>query len=648
MKKQKLKKGREKEPGNRETKPKVAATSRSLSKLKIYLGIIIAVFAFILYAQSISHEYTLDDHNVIDKNFVTKTGLEGIPTILKTDYWYGSGKDELRGPIYRPTSLIVFALIWELSPDNPHAYHFINVLLYAFTCLFLFLLLCRLFKTQNLLLPFICALFYTAHPIHTEVVNNIKSLDEILCFLFGLISIWLLLKYAATKSKSAFLLGGVSFFLALLSKETAISFLLIIPLIIFFYADNFRKSIIPTLLLLISLTGIWLILRMNIFEDLHRNIVTQTSELNNTLYAAPNVISRYATAFYILLRYIGLLIIPHPLTSDYNFAQIKIQNLGDPGALAGIIIYMGLGIYSILNFRKKSIPVFGILVFLLPLAPVSNIFFLGGSSMAERFLYIPSLGFCILLAYVLIKLTNAESIVIKFKSLPQFFGLNKKVFFIVLGICALYVFKTTSRNKDWKDTLTVFSKDIQVSKNSATANHLLGNSLLLRVAASSNIKNRSDTFNLAKNYLKKALDIAPGFFNASSNLGYIYLVENKADSAYLYLQKGLKYGPDDVQLNYYLGSALYLLKRFDESIKVLGHTVALKPTYEDAYMMLASSYLANGDSDNGLQCYLKVIGINPNNAKAYHSAALLLKARGDVGQANEYFNKAASLGYKPN
>ncbi|HET9746152.1 MAG TPA: tetratricopeptide repeat protein [Chitinophagaceae bacterium] len=387
---------------------------------------------------------------------------------------------------------------------------------------------------------------------------------------------------------------------------------------------------------------------MNIFEDLHRNIVTQTSELNNTLYAAPNVISRYATAFYILLKYIGLLIFPHPLTSDYNFAQIKIQNLGDPGAIAGIVLYLALGIYSIYNFRKKSIPVFGILIFLLPLAPVSNIFFLGGSSMAERFLYIPSLGFCILLAYFLIRLTKADSGEIKFKSLSQFLSLNQKVLLIVLVICALYIYKTVSRSKDWKDTLTVFTKDVQVSRNSATANHLLGNSLLLRVAASSNLKDRSDTFNLAKKYLKKALDIAPGFFNASSNLGYIYLVENKADSAYLYLNQGVKYGVDDVQLNYYLGSALYLLKRFDESVKVLSHTVALKPTYEDAYMMLASSYLAKGDTDNSLQCYLKVIGINPNNAKAYHSAALILKTRGDVARSNEYFNKAASLGYKPN
>lgn len=648
MKKKKIKKGRGKETGNKEIQHKVTADTNSLNKLKIYLGIIIAAFAFILYAQSINHEYTLDDHNVIDKNFVTKSGIEGIPTILRTDYWYGSGNNELRGPIYRPTSLIVFAIIWELSPNNPHAYHFINVSLYAFTCLFLFLLLCRLFKTQTLLLPFICALFYTAHPIHTEVVNNIKSLDEILCFLFGLASLWFLLIYASTRSKSALVVGGISFFLSLLSKETGISFLPITLLTIFFYSDNFKKSIAPVSILLVALTGFWFILRMNIFEDLQRNVITQTSALNNTLYAAPDFISRYATAFYILLKYVGLLLFPHPLSCDYNYAQIKLQTLGDPVALTGIIFYLAIGIYSIFNFKKKSIPVFGILFFLLSLAPVSNIFFLGGSSMAERFMYIPSLGFCIVLAYFLIRFIKAERIESRFKNLFHFFNLNQRIFLIVLGIGALYFYKTTSRNKDWKDTLTIFSKDIQASENSATANQLLGNSLLLRVATSPNKKNQSDTFNLAKKYLKRALEIAPGFFYASSNLGYIYLVENKADSAYLYLKEGLKYGPNDVQLNYYLGSALFLLKKFDESIKVLNHTISLSPRYEDAYKMLASSYLGKGDPGNSLSCYLKVIEINPNNSKAYYSAASILRARGDTLKAKEYFNKAITMGYKPN
>ncbi len=344
-----------KQTKNKPSPVKNPADPKALKKLKTSLGIIITAFAFILYAQSIYHNYTLDDHPVIDKNRVTTQGIAGIPTILKTDYWYGSNQNELRGPIYRPTSLIIFAIVWQFSPNSPHIYHFINVLFYAISCLILFLVLCKLFKNQNLLFPFVCSLLYATHPIHTEVVNNIKSLDEIFCFLFGIISIFFILRYISTRSIVSFFFGGISFFLALISKETGITFLIIIPLIIFFFTDNYKKKIVTVSMVLLTLTGIWLILRMIIFKDLNQNIDATNSVLNNTLNAAPDFISRQATVFYILLKYIGLLIFPHPLTCDYNFAQIEIKNLNDPAALFGVVLYLGLGIYSLINFQKKSI-----------------------------------------------------------------------------------------------------------------------------------------------------------------------------------------------------------------------------------------------------------------------------------------------------
>ena len=168
---------------NKPSAKKNLVDPKIIKKIITALAIFISLFAYILYAQSLNHNYTLDDHPVLDENSVTTKGLEGIPTILKTDYWYGSGHDELRGPVYRPTSMIIFAIAWDFFQSNPKVYHFISVLFYAITCLVLFLVLCKIFHKQNLVFPFICTLLYAAHPIHTEVVNNIKSLDEILCFL---------------------------------------------------------------------------------------------------------------------------------------------------------------------------------------------------------------------------------------------------------------------------------------------------------------------------------------------------------------------------------------------------------------------------------------------------------------------------------
>jgi hypothetical protein len=147
--------------------------------------------------------------------------------------------------------------------------------------------------------------------------------------------------------------------------------------------------------------------------------------------------------------------------------------------------------------------------------------------MAERFMYTPSLGFCIILTWFLIRVTKAESIRNKFKDLYQFFALNQRLFFIVLGITALYCLKTISRNPDWKDNLTIFSHDVKISGNSARANQILGSALMISVMKSADVKSQEDTFRLAKGYLKRALEIYPEYYAPFSHLGVIYLYEKK-------------------------------------------------------------------------------------------------------------------------
>jgi tetratricopeptide (TPR) repeat protein len=628
---------------------RISSSDKDVSqRLKVILAITISVFAFVLYVQSIQNNFALDDNAVIQENSITTQGLSGIPTILRTDYWYGSGHNISRGPVYRPTSLVIFATIWQFSPGNPHVYHFINVLLFTATCLLLFLVLCELFKTQNLILPFVCSILYAAHPIHTEVVDNIKSMDEILCFLFGLIAIKLLLKYISSQSKLSYILGGVSFLLSLLSKETGITFLVIIPMTMFFFTDAPLNKIFIVFLQLLVLTGIWLLGRMVVFKDLPENSATTSAILNNTLNAAPDKMSRYATTFYILLRYVRLLVFPYPLSYDYSFAQIQVRTPADPAALFGIFLTLGAGIYSIINFSKKNIVAFGILIFLIALAPVSNLFFLTAATMAERFLYIPSLGFCLILSYFLIRITKTENTKTRVKNLIEFLNVNRVLFFIVVGICALYSYQTASRNKDWKDNLTLFSHDVKISSNSARTNQNLGSALMLSVMKSPDKLNQLDTFNLAEKYFKRALEIYPDFYPPLSHLGVIYIFENKIDSAYTYLKKGIEIMPDDVDLNFNLGLALFHLKKNDEAIKVLNHTIQLSPKHENAYYNLAALYQNSGDYDKALVNYSKVIELDPGNANAYYYSGVILKSRGDSVRAKEFILKAQSLGYRPN
>ncbi len=128
------------------------------------------------------------------------------------------------------------------------------------------------------------------------------------------------------------------------------------------------------------------------------------------------------------------------------------------------------------------------------------------------------------------------------------------------------------------------------------------------------------------------------------HLSYIYLYQNNADSAYFYLKEGLETAPDDVELNYYFGTALLKLGKFDESIKAAESHPVLKSKIRRCIFQSCRSIFQQRGCDNGLLCYLKVIELNPEN-EAYYSAAInFWKSKGDTLKAKEYFDKAAATG----
>ena len=167
----------------KQTIAKTASSNENTKKnLKIILGCIVAALGLLLYVNTFHHNYCLDDVAVIKANKFTQQGLAGIPTLLHTFYWQGYWT--ANAGLYRPLSMILFAVEWQFFPASPHIYHMVNVLLYALMGYLLFTFLTKLFPKVNLIFPFIISLLFMAHPIHIEVVANIKSADEILAFIF--------------------------------------------------------------------------------------------------------------------------------------------------------------------------------------------------------------------------------------------------------------------------------------------------------------------------------------------------------------------------------------------------------------------------------------------------------------------------------
>ena len=210
-------------------------------KLLVRLSLIIALFAFLLYSNTIKHGFVLDDVSVVSENTLTQKGIPALKTIMTQPYRKGYTDDE--NNLYRPLSKMMFAVEWQISPGNPHIHHTMNVLLYAIECVLLFLLLVRVTKI-NVYILFFSVMLFAAHPVHTEVVANIKSRDEILSMLFIVLSLHFVISYL--KNSKMLSMAGMlfCFFLALLSKESAIVFVAIVPLVMYFFTEASKSRII--------------------------------------------------------------------------------------------------------------------------------------------------------------------------------------------------------------------------------------------------------------------------------------------------------------------------------------------------------------------------------------------------------------------
>ena len=400
-------------------------TSGGKANIKWTLAFIIGAVAFLLYANTLSHDYVLDDFSVIKENRLTKQGWDAFPEVFKKSFRFGyiTTQDEL----YRPLPKATFAAEWALAPDKPALGHFVNILLYALTGMLLFLTL-RKYMKGDLLIPFVASLLFIAHPIHTEAVANIKSRDEIMSLLFSFGALSCIYEWIRKEKVSWLFAAMVSFFLSILSKESGITFLAVFPLTIYFFTNAPSRKWITVILCMIVPVGIFLILRNNVLAG---SLKTNFSEVDNILVAAPDGISKLATAIFILLLSLKVIFFPHPLVIDYSYKQIPVIGMGDWRFWIAALILSGLLFLGLRGLKKKNLLSFAILYFFITVSIFSNLLVLIGTSFGERLMLIPSLGFCLALAILGVKLFPSG--VKAFSSVKDFFVANGKLF----GICAI-------------------------------------------------------------------------------------------------------------------------------------------------------------------------------------------------------------------
>ena len=649
-----------------------APMSFSIYDFKVQ-AIIVALLAFIFYINTWSNEFAHDDGIVIVKNEFVQEGLAGLHSIFTEDayasyYRQLNTVNQLSGGRYRPLSIATFAIEQQFFGAVPkekvdsvlaqnisygirgpaeqklvrdmHIRHLFNVFWYMGLAVVLLYFLRYIVFRNNPLMALVATVLFTIHPIHTEVVANVKSRDEIMSLFFMCLTFILAFKFEENKKQYGYLAGAlVCFFLAFLSKEYAITMAILLPLSLFLFKDySIKKSIIATIpyMLVIGLY-IYIRIRMAIhvagIEDSANLTIPEILDtikatgansekevLNNPYYYATHA-QKIATEISTTLNYLKLLIFPHPLSADYSYNSIPYSSFGDLKVWLSIIVHLAImGAMFIFIFVKKQYKIFGFAIafYMLHLLLVNNLVFNIGATMGERLIFHSSVGFSIVLAYFMVKgmdyikpLANAQT------ALASVLG-------IIIFLCG---FKTITRNADWKNDKTLFFQDIKTVPNSVLVNGNVAAAMITMSDLEKNDSVRSKLLHGSIGLLGKAIEIHPGFVAGFLNRGIAYYKLGQMDSAKLCLDSVKANYPNYPSLknlytllgNYYTKSGWDKYGQFGkypEAIKEFQIGISIDSTNAELWYNLGGAYFSNKQYKDAVDAWNMTLKLNPQHMQA--------------------------------
>jgi tetratricopeptide (TPR) repeat protein len=399
--------------------------------------------------------------------------------------------------------------------------------------------------------PVIATLLFIAHPVHVEAVANIKGRDEIMTFLGALMALYYTLRWMDTRHWKYLVITFLCFLCGAFSKENAITFLVIIPMTIYFFLPYKLKPVllftaltaIPVFLLLKGAIGFALVLALIpliilgmsprgsamrdigtavlpsfiaalIFTIVRYAVINMSplpeTELMNNPFLGMRGHEKWASIIFVLGRYLWLLFYPHPLTTDYYPYHIPKMDFGDIEVWLSFFIYAAMGVLVFLSccsgkWRKNKYA-YAVIWYVVPLSIVANLFVMIGTFMNERFVYISSVGFCFALAYFIITY------------LPKWLK-NEKLYrqlvsVFLVAVLSLYSIQTIARNKAWFDDFTLSTTDVTLSPKSAKANYDAARVYSNRFYTSSDSTKRDFYVRQIYKYSKRAITIHPVYENA--------------------------------------------------------------------------------------------------------------------------------------
>jgi Tfp pilus assembly protein PilF len=498
-----------------------------------------------------------------------------------------------------------------IGPGHPGVSHALNVLLYALCCALFYRVALELFEERKpgvvwLSLPFVAALWFTAHPLHTEVVANIKSRDELLALAFALASL-------LASLRARWIAASLCFLAALLSKESAITFLAVIPFSLWCFRTPARPALVRAMPAIGAGALAYLVLRALVLAaDAGRSAAPP--DLLNDSFLGASTADAYATVVATLGRYLLLLVWPHPLTHDYAPFHIAITSWRSAAPWLSLVVHAGLAALATSALRTRSIPGYAASFYLATISVGSNLLFPVGTFLAERFLFAPSAGAAIGFAWALhAALTRFVPALNRRAALARAAALA-----VTLVLGAL----TVLRNPAWRDSYTLFTTDIAVSRDSALANANAADVKLVRASETRDAAERAQLEGEAVAHLETALRIHPRYERALEMLAAAQGRRGDPDASLAALERLFALNPRRGTVAFNAGTILlqHHPERAADAVRYLERAVEIRPQDADAHANLGVAYYKAGDTPRAIASFERAVTLAP--ARADHRANL--------------------------
>lgn len=607
------------------------------------------------YWNSLLCGFAFDDVSAIldNKDLRPSTPLKNL---FLNDFWGTPMAEERSHKSYRPLTVLTFRLNYLLTELAPASYHLLNLLLHAVVCV-LFLGVCRIFLDKNSSL--VAALLFAVHPIHTEAVTGVVGRAELLSSIFLLaaflaytkstspdhsivwmpIALTVVLVAAATlcKEQGITVVGICCVYEVFVAQGFTLPLLLDTLKHVIVGKDGFPYALLQTLLKLIVLVISTLLLVIVRVQVIQSQLPVFTRFDNPA--AVSSFPSRQLTFNYLLPVNAWLLLFPSDLCCDWTMGTIPLVEYAlDLRNIATLVFYAFLSLLAFhsLRYRHRSAKtvIMALSLMVLPFIPASNLFFPVGFVVAERVLYVPSMGFCVLVAH-------------GFKTLSHKWNLKKLSWLLMGVLLSTHAVKTFHRNWDWESEYTLFTAALKVNKNNAKLWNNVGHAL-----------ENQNNYATALRYFLQATRVQPDDIGAHMNVGRTYKNLNKsreAEEAYLVAKSlmpqvipGKKYATRVApnHLNVYINLANLIRaneSRLEEADQLYRQAISMRPDFKQAYISRGELLLKMNKLTEARDAYLRALDLDGTNADLWYNLAIVHIEMKEPGEALKNFNQALEL-----